>query len=123
MVEASEKILIVGSGGREHAIGWKIKKDNPNTDLYFAPGNAGTQTIGTNLDLGVMDINAQVNFAKDNGVGFVIYGPEAPLIKGAVDEMQQAGIEAFGPSEKAARLEGSKIWAVEIMEKYGIPHP
>lgn len=125
--EAPKSVLVVGGGGREHAIGWKLSEDakrfHEPVKLYFAPGNGGTSNIGTNLDIDATDINRQVDSAKEFGIGFVIYGPEAPLIAGAVDEMKEAGIAAFGPTAGAARLEGSKIWAVEIMEKYGVPHP
>ena len=122
-----KSILIVGSGGREHAIAWKLdqdaRKNGTPIHQHFAPGNGGTADLGRNLDIDIMDIDRQINYARDNGIEFVIYGPEAPLIAGAVDAMTEAGIRAFGPSKQAAMLEGSKIWATEIMEKYDIPHP
>ncbi|MXV37354.1 phosphoribosylamine--glycine ligase [Flavobacteriaceae bacterium Ap0902] len=112
------KILIVGSGGREHAIGWKIKQDNPNVELFFSVGNAGTQAIGENL--GLKTIAELKEFAKTNEVDLTIVGPEMELVDGIVDEFKTAGLEIFGPHQQAAALEGSKVFAKEFMQKHGV---
>lgn len=128
MIEAPIRTLLVGSGGREHAFAWKIaedaKRSGQRVGQSFAPGNSGTAKLGRNLDgIGAMDINRQVDYARDNGVGLVIYGPEAPLIAGAVDEMREAGILAFGPSQKAAMLEGSKVFTTRFAWRNEMPIP
>lgn len=112
------KILIIGSGGREHAIGWKIKQDNPNTELFFSVGNAGTAQIGENI--GISQINELIDFAKNNQIDLTIVGPEIELVKGIVDEFQAEGLDIFGPNQKAAQLEGSKVFAKEFMQKHGV---
>ncbi len=121
-----ERGLIVGSGGREHAIGWKINKDSLNNDnpvrLFFAPGNGGTSEIGRNVDIEPTDISRLVNFASDNNL-YVIFGSEAPLALGGVNAMNEAGVQSFGPTQEAARLESSKAFAIGFMRRHGIPHP
>lgn len=112
------KILIIGSGGREHAIGWKIKQDNPETELYFSVGNAGTAQIGENL--GISDITELKDFAKNNQIDLTIVGPEMELVDGIVDIFKAEGLAIFGPDKKAAELEGSKVFAKEFMQKYGV---
>ena len=112
------KILIIGSGGREHAIGWKIKQDNPNTELFFSVGNAGTAQIGENI--GISQIKELIDFAKNNQIDLTIVGPEIELVKGIVDEFQAEGLDIFGPNQKAAQLEGSKVFAKEFMQKHGV---
>ena len=112
------KILIIGAGGREHAIGWKIKKDNPQVELYFSTGNAGTAEIGENL--GITNMNELKDFALNNQVDLTIVGPEVELVAGIVDLFKSAGLEIFGPEQKAAQLEGSKVFAKEFMQKYGV---
>lgn len=112
------KILIIGSGAREHAIGWKIKKDNPNVSLFFAPGNAGTAKIGENIDApSIVDLKY---FALENKIDLSIVGPEAELVEGIVDEFKSENLAIFGPNKKAAQLEGSKAFAKEFMNKYGV---
>lgn len=112
------KILIIGSGGREHAIGWKIKKDNPETELFFSAGNAGTAQIGENL--GISDLIELKDFALNNSIDLTIVGPENELVDGITDVFQQNGLEIFGPDKKAAQLEGSKVFAKEFMQKHGV---
>lgn len=115
------KVLVVGSGAREHALAWRIRESSLVTDVFVAPGNAGTPSAGTNVDIAVDQIDQLVAFAKTNNIAFVVVGPEAPLVSGLVDRMTDAGILAFGPSEKAAELEGSKIASKEFMARHGIP--
>ncbi len=116
-----KKILVVGNGGREHAISWKLKQDDPSLDLYCAPGNAGTALLGANLDIGAEDIPALVAWARENRPDFVVVGPEAPLCAGLVDELAGIGIPAFGPCAAGARIEGSKAFAKEILRAANVP--
>lgn len=112
------KILIIGSGGREHSIGWKIKRDNPKVNLFFSVGNAGTAEIGENI--GLNNINDLKDFALREQIDLTIVGPEAELVSGIVDIFQSNGLEIFGPNKAAAKLEGSKVFAKDFMQKYGI---
>jgi phosphoribosylamine--glycine ligase len=112
------KLLIIGSGGREHAIGWKILKDNPDTQLFFAPGNAGTADLGENIDVNTID--ELLNFAKKEKIQLTLVGPEALLVEGIVDAFQKESLEVFGPNKNAAKLEGSKAFAKKFMKKHGI---
>jgi phosphoribosylamine---glycine ligase len=122
VIRSPESVLIVGSGAREHALGWKMRQDSPHVRLDFAPGNGGTSSIGRNLDIGPRDISRIVNHASDNG-SFVVVGPERPLAEGLVDALGEAGVESFGPTQSAARLESSKSFATDFMSRHGIPHP
>ena len=115
------KILIVGSGGREHAIGMKILESSRTKEIYFAPGNGGTATIGTNLPIKVDEIEKLKDFALREKIDLTIVGPEVPLMMGITDLFQGAGLRIFGPDKKGARLEASKSFAKEFMEKYKIP--
>jgi phosphoribosylamine--glycine ligase len=117
------KILIVGSGGREHALAWKIKQSSKVSQVFVAPGNVGTALEGhlENVAIAVDDINGLLNFAQQNGIDLTIVGPEVPLVKGIVDVFQQAGLKCFGPTAKAAQLEGSKSFCKDFMSKYQIP--
>lgn len=112
------KILIIGSGGREHSIGWKIKQDNPQVNLFFSVGNAGTSEIGENI--GLNNINDLKDFALKEQIDLTIVGAEAELVNGIVDIFQSNGLEIFGPNEAAAKLEGSKVFAKDFMQKHGI---
>lgn len=125
MAEILRNVLIVGSGGREHAIGWKIAQDNPNTQLSFAPGNGGTEDLGKNLDIASTDIDRLVNHAVDDRVDLVIVGPEDPLSMGLINALGEASdeVSGFGPTQEAARLESDKAFAVDFMKRWGIPHP
>jgi len=114
------KILIVGGGGREHAIGWKLKQ-NPDAELFFAPGNGGTAKIGSNVDIGAGEIIKLADFAESNKVDITVAGPELPLTLGITDEFKRRGLRIFGPDAKGAQLEGSKAFAKRFMIKYGIP--
>ena len=115
------KILIVGSGGREHAIGMKLLESPRTQELYFAPGNGGTATIGTNLPIKADEIEKLKDFALREKIDLTIVGPEVPLMMGITDLFQGAGLRIFGPDKKGARLEASKSFAKEFMEKYKIP--
>ncbi len=115
------KVMIVGGGGREHAIAYAVSKSKRVDKLYCAPGNAGIAKIAECAPIGVMDFEGQVKFAKDNNVDFVIVGPDDPLVGGIVDEFEKAGIPTFGPRKAAAILEGSKAFSKDLMKKYGIP--
>ncbi len=112
------KILIIGSGGREDAIGHKIMKDNPSVELFFATGNGGTEEIGTNISAST--VTELVQFAETEEMDLTIVGSEALLVEGIVDQFQAKGLTIFGPHQKAAQLEGSKAFAKEFMNRYGI---
>lgn len=115
------KVLVVGSGGREHALVWKIA-DSPLVDrLFCAPGNAGTANEAENVDIAAEDVDGLVAFSKDNELDLVVVGPEVPLVAGLVDRLDQAGIKAFGPVASAAKLEGDKAYAKELMRQYAVP--
>ena len=101
------KILIVGSGGREHAITWRLAQDEVKHNLYCAPGNAGTASIATNLAIGAEDVGAVAAWAEANKPDLVVVGPEAPLVEGLVDALEKVGVPAFGPVAAGARMEGS----------------
>jgi phosphoribosylamine---glycine ligase len=115
------KILVVGGGGREHALAWAIAKSPRLTKLYCAPGNAGIAEIAECVAIGAEDIPGIVAFAQQHAVDLVVVGPEAPLVAGMVDALQGAGIRAFGPTARAALLEGSKAFMKDLFAKYGIP--
>ncbi|MCX6004347.1 MAG: phosphoribosylamine--glycine ligase [Chloroflexi bacterium] len=115
------KVLVIGNGAREHALTWKISQSPRVDKLYVAPGNAGTAGIAQNLNIAASDLVAIVKKAKELRADLVVVGPEAPLAAGIVDQLQQAGIPVFGPSLAAARLESSKAFSRELMQKYGIP--
>jgi len=114
-------ILIVGGGGREHAIAQAVKKSPKCTKLYCAPGNAGIAALAECADIKVMEFDRLVKFAKKHEIDLAIVGPDDPLVGGLVDAFEEAGIRAFGPERKAAILEGSKAFSKELMKKYGIP--
>jgi len=115
------KILVVGSGGREHALVWKIAQSPKVEKIYCAPGNAGIAGMAECIDIKAMDIPAICAFAKDNSIDLVVVGPESPLIVGLADELRAMGIRTFGPSKAAAAIEGSKVFSKQLMAKYGIP--
>ena len=114
-------VLLVGSGGREHAIAWKLAQSKKLGKLYIAPGNPGTADFGQNVDIGVDQIDKLVEFARTNDVGLAVIGPEDPLAAGIVDVFEEAGIKAFGPSGEAAQLEADKAFAKQIMRSNAIP--
>jgi phosphoribosylamine--glycine ligase len=115
------KVLIIGSGGREHALAWKVSQSPKVDRLFCAPGNAGMAELGECVNIKATDIPALLDFAKMNRVHLAIVGPESPLITGLSDELRSAGIPTFGPSKAAAAIEGSKVFSKELMRKYGIP--
>ena len=115
------KILLIGSGGREHAIAWKINQSPKLEKLFIAPGNAGTKSIGTNVEIADTDIEALKNFALMREIDLTIVGPEAPLALGIVDVFVKSGLPIFGPTASAAKLESSKSFAKDVMEKWDIP--
>ena len=115
------KILLIGSGGREHAIAWRLRQDDPALELFIAPGNAGTAELGTNLPLSATDLDGLVAWAAKEKPDLTIVGPEAPLCAGVVDRFEAAGLAIFGPNQAAARLEGSKVYTKELLLKHGLP--
>lgn len=115
------KILVVGGGGREHAICWKLAQSPKVEKLYCAPGNAGIAEVAECVNIGVMDFEKLVAFAKENEVDLTVVAPDDPLAAGAVDAFEAAGLRAFGPRKNAAILEGSKAFSKDLMKKYGIP--
>lgn len=115
------RVLIVGSGGREHALAWKIAKSPKAEKIYCAPGNAGIALIAECVDIKGTDIPALLAFAIEKKIDLAVIGPESPLILGISDEFRAAGIMTFGPSKAAAAIEGSKVFSKELMAKYGIP--
>ncbi|NOZ51604.1 MAG: phosphoribosylamine--glycine ligase [Gammaproteobacteria bacterium] len=117
------KVLIIGSGGREHALAWKAAQSSDVKHVYVAPGNAGTalEPLVENIDIAVDDITALLSFAADNNIDLTIVGPEIPLVLGIVDTFQQAGLRCFGPSKAAAQLEGSKSFTKDFLARHNIP--
>jgi phosphoribosylamine---glycine ligase len=114
-------ILLIGSGGREHALAWALSASPLCDALFVAPGNPGTAALGTNVVIDVADHAALVAFCRIQGIGLVVVGPETPLVAGVADSLEAAGIKAFGPSRAAARLEGSKAFTKELCDECGIP--
>ncbi len=117
------KILVVGGGGREHALAWKAAQSPLAEQVFVAPGNAGTEldVSLTNIDIGAEDISALLTFAKKESIDLTIVGPEAPLVNGIVDKFEQAGLRIFGPTAVAAQLEGSKTFTKDFLERHQIP--
>ena len=115
------KILLVGGGGREHALAWKISQSDKVDKLYCAPGNAGIAELAECVDIGVMEFDKLVEFAKEKEIDLVVVAPDDPLAAGAVAAFEAAGLRAFGPRENAAILEGSKAFSKDLMKKYNIP--
>ena len=115
------KVLVVGSGGREHAICWKLKQSPKVTELYCAPGNGGIAQIARCVDIKATDVDAMVKWAKDNAMDLVVVAPDDPLALGMVDALEAAGVPAFGPRQNAAIIEASKAFSKELMKKYGVP--
>ncbi|MBU1027226.1 MAG: phosphoribosylamine--glycine ligase, partial [Candidatus Margulisbacteria bacterium] len=115
------KILVVGSGGREHALVWKISQSPKADKIYCAPGNAGTAELAENVNIKADDVAGLKKFALDNKIDLTVVGPEIPLVAGIVDEFEKVGLKVFGPNKKAAQIEGSKVFSKEFMIKYDIP--
>ncbi|NMH60799.1 phosphoribosylamine--glycine ligase [Alteromonas ponticola] len=116
-------VLVIGGGGREHALAWKVAQSENVKHVYVAPGNAGTASEAKlqNVEIGVTDIPALINFAKDKSIQLTIVGPEAPLVEGVVDAFNQAGLAIFGPTQAAAQLEGSKAFTKDFLARHKIP--
>ena len=115
------KVLVVGSGGREHSLCWAIAKSPLCGKLYCAPGNAGIARIADCIAVGSEDLDGIVRFAANNGIDFVVVGPEAPLVAGLVNRLEKAGIKAFGPTAQAAELEGSKCFTKDLLDRLDVP--
>ena len=116
-------LLVIGGGGREHAIVKKLKENPAVETIYCAPGNGGIAADAVCVpEIGAKDISAQVDFAKTHSIDFAVVAPDDPLVLGAVDALEAAGIPCFGPEAKAAIIEGSKVFSKDLMKKYGDPH-
>lgn len=115
------KILIIGSGGREHAVGWKVAQSEKAGQIFFAPGNAGTSEIGSNVDIKATDISGLLEFAKKEKIDLTLALPDDPLSLGIVDIFQKEGLRVFGPTKKAARIESSKAFSKDFMRRYNLP--
>ena len=118
-MSASRRVLVVGSGGREHALAWKLIRDG--AEVLVAPGNAGTAAIAENVPVSATDIPGLLKLAQDRGVDLTVVGPEAPLVAGIVDAFTAAGLRIFGPTARAAQLEGSKIFCKQILHRGDVP--
>jgi len=114
-------ILIVGSGGREHALAWKLAQDSARPRVVCAPGNAGTALVATNVDIPAIDLDALVAWAVEHRPHLTVIGPEAPLCAGLADRLQEKGLRVFGPNQAAAQIEGSKVFSKDVMVKAGVP--
>ncbi|QFT87446.1 Phosphoribosylamine--glycine ligase [Bacillus sp. THAF10] len=115
------KVLVVGKGGREHAIAWKLAQSPSVTEVFIAPGNVGMEMVGKLVPIDESNTDALLHFAKEKGIDLTMIGPEVPLLNGIVDAFQEAGLPVFGPTKAAALIEGSKSFAKDIMKKYDIP--
>ena len=114
------RILVIGSGGREHALCWKIAQSAKCSKLYCAPGNGGIREVAELVNISADDITGLLKFAKDNRIGLTVVGPESPLVKGIVDIFQKEGLKIFGPTKELAAIEGSKVFAKELMKRCGV---
>ena len=115
------RVLVIGGGGREHALVWKIKQSPKVQEIFCAPGNAGTSEMAENVSIAADDIDGLLKFAIEKDIGLTVVGPEQPLVKGIVDRFEEKGLRIFGPNARAAELEGSKSFSKDIMKKYGLP--
>src|SRR5512142_1516375 len=113
-------VLIIGSGGREHAMAWKVAQSPRLSKLYIAPGNAGTSTCGENVALNSENHLALILFCKEKRIDLVLVGPEIPLAEGIADALSAAGIRCFGPQQAAAQIEASKVFAKDFMRRHNI---
>lgn len=115
------KILVIGRGGREHAIIWALKRGGADREIYCAPGNAGIGQIAELVDIGELEFDRLIAFSRENAIDLVVVGPDDPLAQGIVDPFEAAGIPVYGPRKNAAEIEGSKIFMKNLLRKYGIP--
>jgi phosphoribosylamine--glycine ligase len=118
---SGDTVLVIGSGGREHALCWKLAQSPRVGQILCAPGNAGTELVAENVDVSADDLGGIVHLAKNRGVDLVVVGPEDPLAAGLADRLVEAGVPCFGPNQAGARLEGSKIFAKELLQRHKIP--
>ena len=123
MTSTPQRILVVGGGGREHALAWRINQDRPEADLFAAPGNAGIGRLATLVPVAADDIDGILGWCAEHEPDLVVVGPDDPLAAGIVDALGGAGVRAFGPTAAAARIESSKAWAAEILASAGVPIP
>ena len=119
MARASRRVLVVGAGGREHALAWKLAHDG--AEVFAAPGNGGTAAVGTNLDCAATDVPGLVKLAEARAIDLTVIGPEAPLVAGVTDAFTAAGLRVFGPTRAAARIEGSKLFCKQILRRGDVP--
>src|SRR4051794_31165977 len=115
------KVLLIGNGGREHALAWKLASSPRVTALFCAPGNPGTAQVADNVPIGVMEFDKLRKFVQQNGIGFVVIGPEDPLAAGLADRLLKEGVKVFGPTKAAAQIEADKWFAKEIMRHQAVP--
>src|SRR5690606_14670458 len=115
------KVLVVGSGGREHALVWKISQSPLVSKIYCAPGNGGIASLATCVKISPLDIDGLISFVRQEGIDLTVVGPEDPLLAGIVNSFEEEGLAIYGPRKEAALIEGSKAFAKEIMERYEIP--
>ncbi len=117
------RVLIIGSGGREHALGWKLAQSPAVETVYFAPGNGGTSLVGENVDIGMTDVDALLEYVQKKNIDFTVVGQEAALEQAIVDKFKDKGLKIFGPTKSAARIETSKAFSSDFMRRHGIPTP
>ncbi|NLZ53337.1 MAG: phosphoribosylamine--glycine ligase, partial [Thermoanaerobacteraceae bacterium] len=115
------KVLVIGGGGREHALVWKIAQSTGVNEVYCAPGNPGMKNLATFVNISIDDLKTLADFAEKNNIDLTVVGPEAPLVAGIVDEFEKRGLNIFGPCKAAAQIEGSKVFSKDLMKKYKIP--
>src|SRR3989338_6573110 len=116
-----QNVLIIGSGGREHALAWKLAQSSRIGKLYVAPGNGGTRPVAENVPINATDISGLIQFAEKNEIGLTVVGPDDPLALGVVDAFQARGLRIFGPTRAAAQIESSKAFAKNLIREAGIP--
>jgi phosphoribosylamine--glycine ligase len=117
------KVLIIGSGGREHSLGWKLAQSPQVEKVYFAPGNGGTLQVGENVDIAANDYQGLLEFAQRKKIDLTVVGPDQQLADGIVDLFEPEGLKIFGPNKAAAQIESSKVFSTDFMERHNIPHP
>lgn len=115
------KVLVIGGGGREHTLVWKIAQSPKVSEVFCAPGNPGMKNLAQTVNISIDDLKALADFAEKNKIDLTVVGPEAPLVEGIVDEFEKRGLKIFGPTKAAAQIEGSKVFSKNLMEKYQIP--
>jgi len=116
-----KKVLVIGSGGREHALAWKLAQSPEVSEVFIAPGNPGTTQVGKNVPIASDNVPALVKFAKENSIDLTIVGPDDALACGVVDAFQKEGLKIFGPTKVAAQIESSKVFAKDLMQRYNLP--